>query len=500
MLQQIDSAIAFAVVMLALSLIITALVQIVTSCFDVRGLNLVWALTRLFHQVDPAFAKKLDDKKWYELFSSTMGRRLAQAVSRYKPLATGIVGRAKALRSDELLLVLQQIAKNPPANLPDGIQAELVRVLRERVPGGSNAKTAEALTMSLAQSLDPALRDQLKTRLEDAVRNTVGSISKMEHQVNQWFDAVMDRSSDIFSAHSKVYTFVFAAVLALGWHIDAGQIFHQISTDGDVRDNLNRAADSVIAQGDKLVQSNHVTAAFRDLYDHSKDLSKTLESTSSISCADNGEAWLKTNASKLPPYEDQIQEAIASACAKDSKNPDLAGALRPVLDDANKAAPQWLAAPSGLERCSDGIRWIQSPGSGISDPDASASEFQKQCQMRASSSLGEVGDGITQLRRTLEGSKLTIATTLLRYDGREVSIRPFRVAGYGYWPHLLGTLATVLLLSLGAPFWFNTLQQLSNLKPAVAQKIEDEGAAEGDEEVSTEAAPVSAKAAGTSGG
>jgi hypothetical protein len=38
--------------------------------------------------------------------------------------------------------------------------------------------------------------------------------------------------------------------------------------------------------------------------------------------------------------------------------------------------------------------------------------------------------------------------------------------------HLLGTLMTVLLLSLGAPFWYNALRQLANLRPAVAQKIE----------------------------
>ena len=61
MLQQIDSAIAFAVVMLILSMIITALVQIVLASFDLRGLNLVWALTRLFHQVDPSFRAKASE-------------------------------------------------------------------------------------------------------------------------------------------------------------------------------------------------------------------------------------------------------------------------------------------------------------------------------------------------------------------------------------------------------------------------------------------------------
>ena len=42
------------------------------------------------------------------------------------------------------------------------------------------------------------------------------------------------------------------------------------------------------------------------------------------------------------------------------------------------------------------------------------------------------------------------------------------------WPHLLGILASVALLSLGAPFWFNLLKSLANLRPALAQQIEND--------------------------
>ena len=40
-----------------------------------------------------------------------------------------------------------------------------------------------------------------------------------------------------------------------------------------------------------------------------------------------------------------------------------------------------------------------------------------------------------------------------------------------FW-HLLGILATVGLLALGAPFWFNLLKNLTSLRPAVANLIE----------------------------
>ncbi len=40
------------------------------------------------------------------------------------------------------------------------------------------------------------------------------------------------------------------------------------------------------------------------------------------------------------------------------------------------------------------------------------------------------------------------------------------------WPHLAGILASAALLSLGAPFWFNLLKSLANLRPLLAQQIE----------------------------
>jgi hypothetical protein len=38
--------------------------------------------------------------------------------------------------------------------------------------------------------------------------------------------------------------------------------------------------------------------------------------------------------------------------------------------------------------------------------------------------------------------------------------------------HLLGMFVTALFLSLGAPFWFNALRNISNLRPILAGKVE----------------------------
>jgi len=46
------------------------------------------------------------------------------------------------------------------------------------------------------------------------------------------------------------------------------------------------------------------------------------------------------------------------------------------------------------------------------------------------------------------------------------------------WSGLIGVLSTAGLLSLGAPFWFNTLKSLTNLRPTVASKQDAEQASE----------------------
>ena len=44
--------------------------------------------------------------------------------------------------------------------------------------------------------------------------------------------------------------------------------------------------------------------------------------------------------------------------------------------------------------------------------------------------------------------------------------------GQPVWPQLPGVLATAALLSLGAPFWFNMLKQLTNLRPILSNRTD----------------------------
>jgi hypothetical protein len=69
------------------------------------------------------------------------------------------------------------------------------------------------------------------------------------------------------------------------------------------------------------------------------------------------------------------------------------------------------------------------------------------------------------------GFALVPARFMTRWDD------PQRPSGFysrlrQFWSHLFGVLLTAGLLTLGAPFWFNLLKNLTSLRPAVANLIE----------------------------
>ncbi len=59
--------------------------------------------------------------------------------------------------------------------------------------------------------------------------------------------------------------------------------------------------------------------------------------------------------------------------------------------------------------------------------------------------------------------------------GNGIAVPMFKLVAPWSWPkgHLLGIIISAALLSLGAPFWFNTLKSLVNLRSSLADQIDD---------------------------
>jgi hypothetical protein len=118
--------------------------------------------------------------------------------------------------------------------------------------------------------------------------------------------------------------------------------------------------------------------------------------------------------------------------------------------------------PDNLRTRKEGEAWLDTKLSSSAKRESMLDVYGKKYDERTKVWLGALRKSAADLNASLRASDLTVIPS---------PIPPLQ--DYLDKPgHFLGTLMTVFFLSLGAPFWYNTLRQLANLRPAVAQKIE----------------------------
>jgi ElaB/YqjD/DUF883 family membrane-anchored ribosome-binding protein len=365
MLQQIDSAIGFVTVMLLLSLVITAVVQMVTAALDLRGQNLRLGIVKLLKQIVPELRKFSPAAKNAGL---TLADEVAKAIVTHPSLEVGLT-RLKAIRADELIKILDDLASDAPMQ-PDAVSEDVRRILR--------------------------------TALSQASER----VRKIEHDVNSWFDTIMDRTSDSFVRHTRITTIAVAAVIVFAVQIDAGAIWRQISTSPELRANLLKLSDSAASQADRILAQG-------------------------------------------PPASLTLQNM-----ATNRSNADEVKAL--------------TGAPRDLIRCEDGLNWVRTNVPSLSK------EFSDNCAGTVVNELKDAKSNMQVVSADFSKTQVGIVYPGLQIKGWDT----LGIWGHTLWQpaHFLGVLVSVILLSFGAPFWFNTLQQLANLKPSTASKIQKESA------------------------
>lgn len=327
MLQHLDTLIAFAVVMLGVSLLLTVLTQIVSAFLALRGTHLEWGIKTLLSEAAPALRAQADEITQRVLHhplisdSSASKRRVGRwAWMHWLPPRWNLFHRwklANAIRRDELIDLLHHLADAPAAQ-----------------PG------------------------QPVPEWQAALQNA--NLTQVKFQIEQWFDTTMDRVSQRFAMHSRVFTVVLAGGVAFALHLDAFDLLHRLSTDGELRRNL-------------------------------------LEQAGAIS-------------------------TIAT----------------------NLSARAGTNSPTGL--------------------------ISAEAPAKLSNQIAELKQLATTLSNRFERAGLQLLPDSARH-----SRLCFMPGAKGFSrKHLFGVLAAAALLSLGAPFWFNTLKTLTNLRPILATKVQKE--------------------------
>ena len=435
MLETLDTLIAFAVIMLGVSLIITILTQIVASFLALRGSNLLWGVETLLHEVDPTLEAKLTaaDSNVHNIAHEILTDRFVSdsTFSRAGGMwlvgpIVGLLGKvpganwliqrwryATAIRPQELARMIEKNATaltaaagaaagggGAPATLPRAAAAAaLADILSAPDPETArklsqlNKAVTAFIPLAPVQAAAPrALAIQVDKIFQQATDVAQRSLGKLETS----FDTVMDRVSQRFALEMRLWTVLFAFVVAFGVHLDSFRLLDQLSTNANVRAALSNMRDSMLTEAGVVLPAQGAPHAAGEVPVSTKILNEALVKLK------NTDATL----SKVGPIPDNTT-TVADAV-------------------------DWLAGQTGGAGKGDAYRRVV-----VSVLRAHAVDINQR--------LSKAG---IDLIRTPYGR-------LFQYAGKR---------------EFLGTLIAAALLSLGAPFWYNALKNLSNLRTIVASR------------------------------
>ena len=216
--------------------------------------------------------------------------------------------------------------------------------------------------------------------------------------------------------HTRLLTVFFAFVFAFALQLDTVEIFKLVSSNKAVRDKLVAQATAVSSQAEKILgNSPTVLQSAYDTWLRDMKDSKIRSALTSPSPAPVKIAATDTRESVAR----QIETALGNIEAKDD-------ALKSFNDTVNTTVTE------DLKKKSQDYREVQA-----NFKDTGFDLFPKNPKNSAFTRWGESWQN-------------------------------------GSWEHFWGILFSVGLLSLGAPFWYNTLKNLVNLRSQVAQNISEE--------------------------
>jgi hypothetical protein len=375
MLPQIDTMIGFSVVMLLFSLLITILVQAVVAGASLRRKNLLTGVTVILEHALPEL--------------KTRAGEIAEKVLNHSTVTLGNKVNATAIRSDELIRVLDTLAKQDDA-------------LKECIGTARNALAGLDATADIQKAFEDAFPDE-KGKIADVMSKVRAQAVEDMDYVKAWYDTVMDRTSERFSTWTRLVTVGSAAVLSLGLHIDSIALFKRLSTNGDLRAHLTQGVEASAKLADDVLRREG--------------------------------AWKQLAAD--------------------------------VLEATKRSHPE-VTAPvdRNLATRAQGAHWI------LTNVPASAREaFSRDYEDEYDKALTPLGK---EMMASAKAAKAQLEDTQL------ILVPPFPARTYT-WESILGMLITTLFLSLGAPFWYNVLQQLGNLRPLLAGKVDSSEAKKGSE-------------------
>jgi hypothetical protein len=429
MLESVDTLIAFILIMLIVSLLITIAVQMTATALNLRGVNLLSGLASTFAVIDPSMEKKrkelarfvlrsrlLSDSflpnwhvlRWWQRASAVRPQEIFDAIHR---IAIGKEPSEKALKDNatSLLIALgmdqqtladatkkitdaEETANTLAANANKALDSILDANIRQKVQNEVN--TAVTSVTSALRTAGTAAADQI-------VKNA-GTIEDAYKKFHKWTCICEERAQQWLTMHTRILTIIFAFVAAFWLQLDTVEIFRFVSSNKLARDKLVAQAGVVEAQ------------AARVLGDSSSVLKDALKDWTEKQTDPD----IKSKLDRIEVKDTDTREEVQAKVIKALNGETPIDSFDSIVN---------AAASRRVEKQAANFKTVKA------DLDKAGFDVFPQTEWRWEK---------------------------------------------GWWngcrQHFWGILFSVGLLSLGAPFWYNALKNLTNLKSVVAQNISKE--------------------------
>ena len=464
-LKYLDILIGLAVVMVLLSPAVTALTALWMWILNRRALHLVAAIADLIRQIDgnaPA-----------PVITTDVAATLARAVMTHPMVANApafpFLKRLSGVRQfsgqvierDELIRILLELAAG------EGSGAQLIDAPTRTILLGvlaANGIADPGKTLSDIRAQAQVL-ERDKPELATHVRQTQAIIKAAQSdfvgKINNWFDQAMGRVSQRYATEARAVTVVAALLVALAVQIDSVDLIRRLSVDPTLRDSLLKEAQ---AQQDRLPKTDPAKPADATAGQPNSDEVEAIKAKRDEIDADL--ATLRSpSLAVLPDHfvwqrlpRATLYGADVSAEPHQTEYEFLTGGATYTV------APRWRTVP--LEDVRDAIG---NTGAGVSAAIGPCTGTVPSTATPACQALVLTAHriGPIELRSTPGKASTNLLKPLASSSRWTTFVTALRQ------PSMMGVFLSWLLLSLGAPFWYDALKNLLKLRPAPAQAEED---------------------------
>jgi len=252
MLNLLETFISFAVVMLGMSLILTALTQAIAEFVGSRGANLEWSLANLFRSLRPELAEEKVNGK-------DLATRLTKVILEH-PLVSdsSYQGEGQFIQAAVKRLAGFATKWKPLAPLVERLVNQWAQTapLQRRWSRATTIRYEEVIRL-----IDLIADGSRPTGPPDATwsdKDIAGWLNGDPRLNREWFDTAMDRASQRFATHMRAITMVCSVVLAFGAHFDSLTLFAQFSGNAELRANVGARAEAMMARYEQTIASEEL--------------------------------------------------------------------------------------------------------------------------------------------------------------------------------------------------------------------------------------------------